>query len=263
MNYFQIIVPTLNSYLLLNRLVNSLKSQTWENWEVIFIDGNSKKDHVKWLKKLCTSDKRFIYKKQIKKNSGIFGAMNEGLKYSENKKWLFFWGSDDWLIDKFTLEEINNKINELSPVNPDLIIFKGIYYDVKSNKNSRKAFFINNTKDIILGTKDYNDLLYKGNTPPHQTTLINSEITNELGFFYDLKYKIAGDLDFFCRLGYKNNLKFAIVNEYILYIASGGISGRFHQKRINEVIRCYFIYFKIFFFIPLILRYMKRLKQIL
>ena len=263
MNYFQIIVPTLNSYKLLDRLVNSLKSQTWKNWEVIFIDGNSKKEHVNWLKKLCISDKRFIYKKQIKKSGGIYGAMNEGAKSSRNKKWLFFWGSDDWLIDKFTLEQINNKVNELSSVNPDLIIFKGIYYDIKNKRNSRKTIFINNLKDIVLETKEYNNLLYKGNTPPHQTTLINSELINELGFFYDLKYKIAGDLDFFCRLGYKNNLKFAIVNKYILYIATGGISGRFHFNRINEVIRCYLIYFKIFFFIPLLLRYLKRFKQIL
>ena len=67
--------------------------------------------------------------------------MNEGVKYSQKQKMVIFWGSDDWLIDKFTLEEINNKINELSSDNPDLIIFKGIYYDTKNKRNSMKSIF--------------------------------------------------------------------------------------------------------------------------
>ena len=43
MNKFIIIVPTLNSYKILNNLVNSIKSQTWKNWKVFFIDGGSTK----------------------------------------------------------------------------------------------------------------------------------------------------------------------------------------------------------------------------
>ncbi len=263
MSSFTIIVPTLNSHKVLNRLINSLEFQTFKNWEIIFVDGNSRKEHIEWLKQKCTEDKRFIYKKQIDNNSGIYGAMNEGVKYISEKKWIFFWGSDDWLIDKYSLERIDNTIKASSPYKPDLIVFKGIYYDIKNKKNGRKAFFINNIKDCILETKDYKSLLYKGNTPPHQTTLINSRLLYDYGFYNNSKYKLAGDLDFFCKLIYKNNLNVAITNKYILYIATGGISGKLHLKRIKEVTQCYLVYFKRFFFIPLILRYLIRLNQII
>ena len=35
------IVPTLNSYHLLPKLVNSIQNQSFKNWEIIFIDGDS------------------------------------------------------------------------------------------------------------------------------------------------------------------------------------------------------------------------------
>ena len=45
MNKFSIIIPTLNSYKILINLVDSIKYQTWNKWEVIFIDGDSIKTH--------------------------------------------------------------------------------------------------------------------------------------------------------------------------------------------------------------------------
>ena len=34
-----IVVPTLNSYLLLRNLINSLRDQTFKSWRVLFIEG--------------------------------------------------------------------------------------------------------------------------------------------------------------------------------------------------------------------------------
>jgi len=38
-----IVVPTLNSYKILPNLVRSLENQSYKNWKLVFIDGNSKK----------------------------------------------------------------------------------------------------------------------------------------------------------------------------------------------------------------------------
>ena len=78
MNKFSIIVPTLNSYKILINLVNSIESQTWNKWEVVFVDGESNQKHKNYLKELCNRDKRFFFYKQLKSNKGIFGAMNQG-----------------------------------------------------------------------------------------------------------------------------------------------------------------------------------------
>ena len=47
-----IIVPTLNSYKLLNDLIKSLKKQSFKNWKLIFIDGGSDLNHIEFLKKI-------------------------------------------------------------------------------------------------------------------------------------------------------------------------------------------------------------------
>ena len=54
-----IIVPTLNSYKLLDKLVNSLISQNNKNWRVIFVDGKSSLEHINYLKRLNQNDSRF------------------------------------------------------------------------------------------------------------------------------------------------------------------------------------------------------------
>ena len=75
----KIIVPTLNSYKLLDRLVNSLLSQTYANWSVLFVDGYSEQDHISWLDDCCVRDKRFRWISQASFVSSIFGAMNDGI----------------------------------------------------------------------------------------------------------------------------------------------------------------------------------------
>ena len=63
MNKFLVIVPTLNSYLLL-KLIKSLKLQTWPYWKIFIIDGDSTEKHINWVKKECNKDKRILCKQK-------------------------------------------------------------------------------------------------------------------------------------------------------------------------------------------------------
>ena len=60
----KIIVPTLNTYLILPKLINSLKIQTWKDWNLLFVDGDSTKKHFNWIKNSCLSDSRLNLIKQ-------------------------------------------------------------------------------------------------------------------------------------------------------------------------------------------------------
>ena len=133
MNKFQVIVPTQNSHKILRKLIHSMKSQTYKNWSVIFIDGKSNKSHVSFLKELCLRDKRFIYLKQNKNNKGIFGAMNQGLEIKDKNSWILFWGSDDWATELDTFDLLNKYLTRLSHLNLDLIICKGKYFKLNGN----------------------------------------------------------------------------------------------------------------------------------
>ena len=55
-----LIVPTLNSYKVLPRLINSLKSQIFVDWSLLLVDGPSNNDHKLYLDNCCKNDKRII-----------------------------------------------------------------------------------------------------------------------------------------------------------------------------------------------------------
>jgi glycosyltransferase involved in cell wall biosynthesis len=261
-NKFSIIVPTLNSYSVLNILVNSIKSQTWQKWEVVFIDGGSKEKHIRYLEKICNEDKRFSFYKQSKSNKGIFGAMNQGIEIIDKNSWLLFLGSDDKLSNKVILEKINFKINELNLNNKDLLICRGRYFDIKKNIFSREAYFIDNKVDSFLKEKDFQKLIFKGFTPPHQSTLFNGK-SRILESKYNDNYSIAGDLEFFCKISKYNKLSIANCPVDMISISTGGVSDRKYFLRLKEVISCYLRYFKFNFFLPFIFRYLNRLDQML
>ena len=37
----KIIIPTLNTFQILPKLIDSLKIQTWQKWKLLFVDGDS------------------------------------------------------------------------------------------------------------------------------------------------------------------------------------------------------------------------------
>ena len=262
MNKFSIIVPTLNSYFVLKNLINSIKSQTWQNWMLVFIDGGSQEPHLSFLKKVCESEKRFRFFKQSKERKDIFGAMNQGIDMVDKNSWIIFLGSDDEFLDKYVLENLNSKITNLNLHSQDLIISRGRYFDIEKNNFSRNAYFKNKQEESFLNSRDYKKLLFKGFTPPHQTTLFNglSVIMNK---YYNSNFKIAADLEYFCRISLNEKLSVATLPIQTIKICTGGISDKKHFHRTKEVIKCYIMYFKFFFVIPLFLRYLNRLKQLL
>ena len=106
----KIIVPTLNTYLFLPKLINSLKVLTWKDWSLLFVDGESTQKHLNWIKKICLSDSRLNFIKQEKKFKGIYGAMNQGFKTIKDNELVLFWGSDDWAISPRVFEDIISKV---------------------------------------------------------------------------------------------------------------------------------------------------------
>ena len=261
MNQFIIIVPTLNSYEILKNLVNSIKSQTLKSWKVLFIDGGSNKNHINYLKELNIEDKRFSFYRQLKSKRGIFGAMNQGLDLIDKNCWFLFLGSDDMLKDKFTLERINFKINSLDLKKIDLLVCKGKYFDIIKKSQSREAFFIKKKGFCFLNVDNYKKLIYRGFTPPHQTTLFNgnSEIFLER---YNENFKIASDLELFCRIAKYKSLSLANLSLNIVSISTGGISEIKFFSKFKEVFLCYFKHFKFRFIFPLFCRYYFKIRNL-
>ena len=132
----------------IEKLVNSLISQTYKNWNLLIIDGYSNKKIIKKFNIFSKIDQRIKWKYQDKLTHKIYGGMNTGINNAEKNDWLIFWGSDDWATSSSSLQKLFESINKKSS-QPDLLIAKGEYSNLFS-KNSIKTSSNNFLVILIL-----------------------------------------------------------------------------------------------------------------
>ena len=254
-----IIVPTLNSYRDLPKLISSLQNQTFQEWRVIFVDGNSTRTHREYLKKICSDDEKFNWKVQKDHKSGIFGAMNEGFIQVKTNELLLFWGSDDWLPYSDSLSVALNKFdkvkNEYGHI--DIFICKSRYFSLKDNLLTRHSYFIKKNK--LISYFYFKLLLFIGRTPPHQTTFLSNSCREKINSFSE-EYKLSADLNFFLKLSVFKDIKIYNFDHTLLYLSEGGVSGIKTFSRLKEVMKAYRNHFGLLSLITILLRYFFKIK---
>lgn len=261
---FFIIVPTRNSHHLLPNLVQSLIEQTHNLWRVHFIDGQSEHDHCEYLEMICRKDSRFSWHNQISHDTGIFGAMNEGITYADlNRDWILFWGSDDLASSPLMLELIAKKLRAWIDQNnkPDLLICNGTYYQAKNNSNTIGAPCLGRKTNFHL-CSSYRRSLFLGSTPPHQATFFGSGALMKVHQFTTF-FKLAADLDYFLKLSADPNVNVIVEDEDIVLIGDGGVSNIQTTRRLHEVRLAYKIAFRNSWWIPFSLRYLQRIQSLI
>ena len=105
-----IIVPIYNSENFINRCIDSLVNQTYENIEIVAIDDGSKDNSLEILNQYTKKDKRIKVFSQL--NQGPSAARNTGLKKS-NGDYIMFVDIDDYIdLDMVRLLVTNTENNE-------------------------------------------------------------------------------------------------------------------------------------------------------
>lgn len=115
------IVPVYNVEKHLSKCLDSILSQTFNDFEIIIIDDGSTDNSGDILDKYYNNNQQCTIIHQI--NKGLSQARNEGLKYAKGE-YILFLDSDDW-IEKNMLELLYNKAIE----NNDDITICGIYIE--------------------------------------------------------------------------------------------------------------------------------------
>ncbi len=254
---FLFIVPTLNSYKKLPKLVNSLTKQIHKEWRCILVDGNSKEQHKTWLKNLCDKDKRFIKINEDEKQGGIYGAMSKGYDFALDKEWIIFLGSDDWFSSNKSLNYLSNFIFENYKNEIKLIISNADFIN-EANKKVKISQRVKFPK-IVNQTMFYH-MLFFGYMPYHQSLCFSKDILETL-MPYSNKFDLASDADLIIRLSFSKKLKkIFFLNKKCINIGAGGISSKYFFKRTYEVFKIYFRYYNSLFLIPFIIRYLKKLR---
>lgn len=99
-----IIVPIYNAESTLNRCIDSIINQSFDDWELLLIDDGSKDQSGKICDEYATKDSRI--KVFHKENGGVSSARNLGLDNALGK-WITFIDSDDKIFDDiFSLDII-------------------------------------------------------------------------------------------------------------------------------------------------------------
>lgn len=182
---FTIIVCTKNSEKYLAKCLASLAAQTYKNFEVVLIDGNSTDKTSRIIESFNSKLIIRVYKQTPK---GISAAMNFGIKKARGE-WILVLHSDDSLTDKQVLADCAKFL-----VQARLDWFWGQINLVTS-------------KDIVWGTFPQRPLFKMGpywllkyfNFVPHQSCFVHRRVFQKFGFFdetlvsgmdYDLWFRI-------------------------------------------------------------------------
>ena len=202
-----IITVNLDDSLGLSRTIESVKSQDFQDFEFIIIDGGSKDGSLEVIKENETLIDYWV----SEEDAGIYNAMNKGIKKATGK-YVLFLNSGDYLLSKDVLSIDFNSITQ------DIV-----YGHLTHNKNN------------ILNNSAYKDNLDLGfffeSTLPHGSTFIRRELFLIFGL-YKTDYKIVSDWIFFLERIVIDSCSTLNLNKAISVFNLGGISTRPENKNL-------------------------------
>lgn len=198
-----IIVPVYNCEKYLKKLLESLKKQTYKNWEAIFVNDGSIDKSLEVIEK--NNDERFIVINQ--KNKGVAAARNKGLKYASGE-YITFVDSDDYVDSKY----IECLVSNLEKYNVDLCVMGFKCFD--DNYNFYSSYDLDLKEYELKTTDDYMNFLNVLNGSAICSKLYKKELLNNKSF-----YNLSIGEDALFNLEYvKNNNKIVTLNQsYYFY----------------------------------------------
>ena len=179
--FFSIITCTRNSSKYLSKCLNSVRSQTFTDYEHIIIDGQSDDGTTKLLK-----EHSLKYKSAVPR--GIANAMNLGISAAKGK-YLYFLNSDDSFYNDDVLQQVHNYLSE----HPNLDWVFGHIHET----DGVKTIGYPPKRKIFLGKHEF--ILKFYNFIPHQATFIKKSVFEKCGNF-DEKLKTMMDAEYWLRI---------------------------------------------------------------
>lgn len=152
--------------------IESVLAQTYHDFEYIIVDGNSSDGSVEVIK-----ERQSKFTSIIEPDSGIYNAMNKGIRNSKGE-YLLFLNSGDYFIGSNSLEILANYIGKADIIYGDLVV------DEIDKKREKKYPSVLSFRSFI------NDSL------PHPSTLIKRDLFDKVGL-YNESLRIVSDWEFF------------------------------------------------------------------
>lgn len=192
-----IITVTYNAEEIIENTILSIINQTYEPIEYIIIDGGSTDNTVSIIKKY--HEKIDFWSSEL--DSGIYNAMNKGIKYASGV-WINFMNAGDILVKNNVIASIFDQ-----PITSDIIYGNTLV----SNKETGKKIIV-----------EAGDATEKNPMPfCHQSVFVRTDILKQN--LFDERYKICSDKDFFFKI-YKQSPSYYNTKSLISQIQMVGFS---------------------------------------
>lgn len=182
-----IIVPFYNTGEFIKTSVNSLKNQTSQNFEVIFINDGSTDNTKNMLEKMLVGS-NLNFKVIDKKNEGVSVARNLGVKEAKGK-YIYYYDSDD-LVSEILIEKLIKEIEK----KPEVVIFG--YDVVDANLNLIKRWNLDMYKSSEDGKKILQDFLEGKISVNTESILFSKAFLMENDLKYNKELRFGEDQEF-------------------------------------------------------------------
>jgi glycosyltransferase involved in cell wall biosynthesis len=207
-----IITINLNNDDGIKKTIESVIEQTYKNFEFIVIDGGSTDDSINIIKQFSNQISFWV----SERDSGIYNAMNKGIKIAKGEYCLFlnsgdFFYSSETLLNIFSLG-LSEDIFYGDSFRFDTFIDKG-FFIIEPDNLSLYHFF---KKSIC-----------------HQSTFIKRELFNKYGY-YNEQLHIAADWEFNIKAIVINDCQTKHINIPVVYYDAHGISNINREKSLKE-----------------------------
>lgn len=197
--FFSVIIPLYNKAPYVAKAIQSVLSQTYEDYELIVMDDGSKDDSFSIaLKTIEGCGHCHLYRQ---KNSGVSEARNNGVALSQGD-YLCFLDADDWWEPTF-LEEMSKLIEEF----PDAGIYGTNYTIVNETKHKTRVAPIGVEAGFEKGYINYCQVYAKTLAMPLTSISVSvpRSVFKELGGF-STNLDLGEDFDLWIRIALKNRV---------------------------------------------------------
>jgi glycosyltransferase involved in cell wall biosynthesis len=203
MGKLSIITINYNDKFGLEKTIRSVITQSCQDFEYIVIDGGSYDGSVS----LIQEHKRIDYSIS-EKDSGVYDAMNKGIKVAKGE-YLLFLNSGDFLVNETVISQVIDKLDSKT----------SIYYG--------NLFYSNQGKRTLLWTPP--DVLsfsyFLNNSLPHPASFIKKDLFFKY-FLYNQSLKIISDWEFFIFCICKMNENYQHLDIVISDFDDSGLSSK-------------------------------------
>ena len=204
-----VITVSFNAASVLETCIQSVKEQTYDNFEHLLIDGGSNDNtqelisHYSSYFSVCISEP----------DNGIYDAMNKGIKNARGDI-IGFINADDFYVHHKVFESVANCFKD----NPDIdACYSDLKYVGKLDTSHTERFWKSNQFEP--------GLFSKGWCPPHPTLFVRRSVYERFGVF-DLSYHIAADAELMMRFLEVKRIRVKYIPDVWIKMRIGGISNK-------------------------------------